>query len=163
MLLEEKIEFSGYLTGKAEKFYWKKATVFGACILWGGAVLMLPVIAAASRALGDWRFTVIFGLAILGLPLLGFLPKRKKAKFPLTPKRIHTDGEYIVSIGDKFTESKLISDARRVVDHGEFYELVFPFGNYSDKFICQKSLLREGTLEAFEALFEGKLIRKALK
>ena len=45
-------------------------------------------------------------------------------------------------------------------DH--FYFIKFPFGKYSDKFICQKSLLTQGTLEEFEALFEGKIERKSL-
>ena len=33
--------------------------------------------------------------------------------------------------------------------------MVFPFGKVSEKFICQKSLLSEGTLEDFEKLYIG--------
>jgi hypothetical protein len=31
------------------------------------------------------------------------------------------------------------------------------------KFICQKDLLTEGTLEEFESLFEGKIIKKKIE
>ena len=63
--------------------------------------------------------------------------------------------------GEKFTESAAIEDVVKLVDYGEFYDLSFPFGKLNDKFVCQKSLLSKGTLEEFEALFEGKIIRKA--
>ena len=53
----------------------------------------------------------------------------------------------------------MISDAKQLRDFGEFYEIVFPFGKVSDKFICQKNLLTQGTLEEFEKLFEGKTTR----
>lgn len=54
----------------------------------------------------------------------------------------------------------MIKDVKNVYDHGEFYDLVFPFGKISGKFICQKNLLTEGTLAEFEALFDGKIVRK---
>ena len=54
----------------------------------------------------------------------------------------------------------MISDVKKVVDHGEFYELSFVFGKVSDKFICQKSLLTKGTLEEFKAMFGDKVYRK---
>ena len=77
----------------------------------------------------------------------------------MTPKKIFVQDEYIVCTADKWTEAKAVSDVKVVRDFGEFYDLVFPFGNASEKFVCQKSLLSKGTLEDFEALFEGKLER----
>ena len=78
----------------------------------------------------------------------------------LLPKKIYVEDEYIVCVGEAYEESKFIDDVAKVIDHGEFYELVFPFGNASDKFICQKGLLTKGTLEEFEQLFSGKITRK---
>ena len=88
------------------------------------------------------------------------IPKSKKEQLALTPKRIFVDGESIVSIADKYSESRLICDAKELRDFGEFYEIVFPFGKFSEKFICQKNLLTKGTLEQFESLFSNKIVRR---
>ena len=77
----------------------------------------------------------------------------------MLPKRIYTRDNHIVCVADKYTDSKLISDVTKVLDHGEFYELCFPFGKISEKFICQKSLLFKGSLGAFERLFKGKIVK----
>ncbi len=76
------------------------------------------------------------------------------------PKRIYTDNEFIAVETDKEGEFAKISDVKKVVDHGEFYELIFPLGKVGKKYICQKNLLTKGTLEEFESLFEGKIERK---
>ena len=77
----------------------------------------------------------------------------------LLPKRIYSDGESITCVGANYIESKLIGDETLVRDFGEFYELVYPFGKISDKFICQKDLLTQGTIEDFEALFKNKIVK----
>ena len=66
----------------------------------------------------------------------------------------------IVCVADKYVESKLLSDVKQVRDFGAFYDVVFPFGKYSEKFVCQKDLLTIGTIEDFEKLFEGRIVRK---
>lgn|GEM_PF-2504130 len=66
---------------------------------------------------------------------------------------------------------KTISDVRKVIDYGEWYEIVFygrKNGYYADEknllyCICQKDLIVTGTIEDFEKLFEGKIIRKHKK
>ena len=75
----------------------------------------------------------------------------------MLPKRIVADEESITCTTDKEIVTKWITDVKQVIDHGEFYELVFPFGKISTNFICQKELLTKGTLEQFERLFEGKI------
>lgn len=47
-----------------------------------------------------------------------------------------------------------------VRDFGEYYVLIFrDSGNFS-QIICQKDLLTNGTIEQFEELFDGKIVRK---
>jgi hypothetical protein len=47
-----------------------------------------------------------------------------------------------------------------VRDFGEYYVLIFRgLGNFS-QIICQKDLLTNGTIEQFEELFDGKIVRK---
>lgn len=50
----------------------------------------------------------------------------------------------------------MIEDINTVYDYGEYYQL----WEAGDLFVCQKDLLVQGTIEEFEKIFEGKIIRK---
>ena len=64
-------------------------------------------------------------------------------------------GEYRKGAG-----SRSIDDVKKVIDMGEFYDIIFYFPNQWANCICQKDLLVEGTIEEFEKLFEGLIVRK---
>ena len=154
------IEFKGYISGPAEKAFWRKSRK----IVFAGYLVVLPAIFPMLFLFGNLfqskTFVYAFAIFFALVPLTLFIPKGKKEKQEMTPKRIYINGEHIVCVADRYTDSKFISDVKKVIDHGEFYELCFPFGKTSEKFICQKDLLVKGTLEEFEALFEGKSERK---
>ena len=67
--------------------------------------------------------------------------------------------KHIVCITDRYEEIRKLKDVKRVTDRGEHYEIDFVYGRLSSSFVCQKTLLSKGTLEKFEALFEGKLVK----
>ena len=154
------VEFNGYLTGAAEKHFRKKSRILGRNILLFAAILVLPMIWQIAKWVRSWEVLLWYALALVCSYLLCLIPQRKKVQLSMTPKRIFADEDYIVCVADSYSESKLIGDVKTVRDFGEFYDITFPFGNASEKFVCQKSLLSKGTLEAFEALFEGKIIRQ---
>lgn len=56
-------------------------------------------------------------------------------------------------------EVKYLKDIKKIVDMGNWYKLYFYFPHKSDLFVCQKSLLVQGTLTEFETLFKDKIIR----
>ena len=64
--------------------------------------------------------------------------------------RQHTKGE----------THRSINSVTRVLDYGEWYYLLFEFDSRDIYFVCQKSLLTKGSLEEFEALFEGKIEKR---
>ena len=66
----------------------------------------------------------------------------------------------IVSSGEKVAEVKNLNQVKKVVDFGEWYKIFFIFPYKSQRFVCQKDLLVQGTIEEFEAVFEGKIVRK---
>lgn len=155
------VEFNGYISGKSEKYYWNKSRrIVQICFLLA-ALVLLPMMVILSLNFKSWWILIAHCLLyFIGVPVLTIIiPIGKKQRFDFTPKRIFTNGDYIVCEGNKYKESRLIYDVRKVIDHGEFYELLFPFGKKSEKFICQKELLSKGTLEEFEALFIGKIQR----
>lgn len=154
------IEFNGYLTGTAEKYFHKKVQSFGRKLLFIGMSLVLPLIISIASWTHRWGLILAYIGMYFAVPPLVSILRSEKEMVAMTPHKIFVQDEYIVCVADKYTEAKAISDVKVVRDFGEFYDIAFPFGNVSEKFVCQKSLLSKGTLEDFEALFEGKIERK---
>ena len=154
------IEFKGYLTGPAEKGFVRKTRKFG---LIGCAMVMpfaMPIAIFMSYSLlHDPAFVYAMLGGLLFMVVILFIPKGKKEHFALLPKRVYINDNHIVCVADRYTDSKLVSDVKKVIDHGEYYELCFPFGKASEKFFCQKNLLTRGSLREFETLFKGKIQR----
>lgn len=152
------IEFNGRINGEAEKRFLYRARVLGQNILLIGLLLVSPTFVFIAVKFNYWPFLLWFFIMFLAIILLSRIPKGKKEIEKIIPKKIFVQDEYIVCVANSYTESRLLSDVKLVRDFGEFYELVFPLGKVSDKFICQKDLLTKGTLEEFEALFGDSLV-----
>ena len=156
------IEFTGYLTGSAEKRLYKRIVLFRQNMLLASILLIsFPLIRMTSAIhLQNLTIKILAGSIIL-IPLILRLPMSEKEKLQVKPKRIYTteDG-YLICITDKFQEVRGIHDVKCVYDRGEYYELRFPFGKVSVNYICQKSLLTQGSIEEFESLFGDKIKNK---
>jgi len=148
------IEFNGYISGAAKKGFWRTNRIMGLKIIFIACLLVFPGILIWSLKTENWNIAIFSGVLLVTLPLVSLIPREKKA---LTPKYIVIDEEFITCKTDTSGEVRCIEDVKEVKDHGEFYELVFPLGKVSSYFICQKDLLTKGTLEEFEALFDGKI------
>ena len=153
------IEFNGFLTGNAEKFLRKKDLAFGRICYLSAWLIVLPMIIYCSIKLQSWSILIMYGVTIGIAPLMKFFPQSEKEKRQLTPYLIYVEDGYIISKSEKNEEYRALQDVDVVYDHGEFYELKFPFGKVSNNFICQKSLLTKGTLEDFETLFADKIVK----
>ncbi len=154
------IEFDGYIMGSAEKYFFKKIKRLSLKLIYGSLLLPLPGVIILSLQYNFWVLLGVYSSMFITAPLCFCFPKSKKEKKAIKPKRIFTEDEYIIAVTDKCEDIKRISDVKEVYDFGEFYELVFPFGKVSEKFICQKDLLTKGSLKEFEALFECPIKRK---
>ncbi len=156
------LEFNGYLTGVAEKRYHKRMRTLGQGIVGGGLLLVFPGVLCFAIRLRDWEVIAFFLGASVCIWLLTLIPKNKKERKSITPKKICIKDGYMVCVADQYTETRQIKDVKLVKDFGEYYEVCFPFGKLSDKFICQKSLLTKGSVQEFESLFNGKIRKKHL-
>ena len=70
------------------------------------------------------------------------------------------DNGKIVSKGKKFEYAQTVQNVTKVVDHGAWYELYLDNRQNRGFYICEKSLLQTGTLDDFEEIFKGKIVRK---
>ena len=153
------IEFKGYLTAGAKKHFFKRVVNFWRNIFLFGFCMVLPTVIMFAIRLQMWSILIgclVMILIIIALPCL--LPKLDKDKS--LPKRILIQDDIVLCVSDEATESRYIAEVKEVRDYGEYYDLVFPLGKPSPNFVCQKNLLTQGSLEEFEALFEGKIVKK---
>lgn len=153
------IEFNGYLTGAPKKFLFKKliscfqnATIFAFTMVLPFIILLVKTFEALSIL---YLYLAFFLCLMIVYRII--IPKASKSAIP---KRIYIMDDKMVCIADNFTENRSVELVRKVFDYGEFYFISFYFGKISCYFICQKSLLTQGTIEDFEKLFDGKIVRK---
>ena len=158
-----KIEFSGMLDGAAKKFAVKRANkslmqLF--LLIWVG---LLP----ATLFLFTYNNFVCRMLAWMGAGVLGLSTVLIVGTLIVNAARgnrnvcdcsvVIEDGEISYRTG-KTSDKKPVDKALKVVDYGEFYYILFAESFAAvDDCICQKSLLRSGTTEEFEKLFEDKI------
>lgn len=89
----------------------------------------------------------------------------KKGIIEDLPTRVTIDDEALrrYGNGEENYAGREIIDVKKVIDRGNFYEIIFYFPHKDCFFICQKNLIVEGTIEEFEELFADRLVRKIRK
>ena len=150
------IVFDGHIGSAAKKCRRSRERKMGLVLCLCGMLGIIPMMLFISRVFPAFNIWYLYGAVVLVLPLMILIPSSSD----YLPKRIVLDDDHITSYSEKLIDTKYIEDVKEVRDHGTFYELVFPRGNISHQYFCQKDLLTQGTLEEFEAMFEGKISRE---
>jgi hypothetical protein len=155
-----KIEFKGELSESCKRFLIKKQIKIQAIASLFATALFLPII-----VLGAFLWNEIFiiaGSPLILIVIFSMLPPGKNAQKLFVPKCIYFDLEEgtVVHQCEKKERFHMISSINKIIDCGEWYYLTFNFSDRDLYFVCQKSLLTKGSLEDFEALFEGKIERR---
>lgn len=153
------IDFAGQISGEAEKHFLKRTSSLEQVITLVGMCFPLPIIVFLSLRMRSWMIFGVYAVLVVLFLLMLLIPKSKKERQAITPKRIYLEYEEIICVTNRHAEARKISDVKYVRDYGAFYELGFPFGKISRNFICQKDLLVNGMIEEFESLFEDKIVR----
>lgn len=159
------VEFKGKISEDIKKnIYQRRLRVMGLIMLVFVAVFgicMFTVIffdgKISSRENGYISDVLIMmgGCTLLAIWLL-VAPYSKKQRGIDWEFRIKITEENIsvVNVTDNVRIRKPIGKIKSVSDNGEYYLLRYAL---IDSFICEKSLLINGTLEEFESLFSGKI------
>lgn len=153
-----RIEFTGALTGAVEKKFWKLSRYISCQMFLMVLATMAPICIFLSIRYKTWLLALLFVFCVAFILLVVHIPKSQKEKQETVPYRVFTDGEIITSVSIRYNETRHLREVIKVKEYPEFYELVFSFPRISEKFICQKDLLSQGTLEEFETLFNGKIV-----
>ena len=152
------IEFRGEMSENCRRYVFKKERKMGvivASII--SSVFCIPIIILAI--IWDWIFSIAIIVPVLTVILANLTPKQKS--YPLIfPDKIIIDKSRLESRSTKFHISKTMDQVKRVIDRGEWYHIFFFDRPWNSRFVCQKDLLVQGTIEEFEKLFEDKIIRR---
>ena len=155
-------EFKGTVSKSIQKYIVNQQRRLLTTLFVISSLVLSPCFFVFPAIIGSERWVengicATFGIISLVILWFRLIPLPSKTKEKWCFNHIFFDGEYIVGIyPDGREQFSLISDAKYVKDHGEYYEVFYARAVI---FCCQKDLLVSGTLEEFEALFEGKIVR----
>lgn len=151
------IEFKGELSAKCRNYILHKEVRMGFIVTFTVAIIFLIPIMLLT-ILWDW-IAMFAVLPFVMLVLFSLVRPSKKSYGVILPNRITIDENAIVSEGNKFYYECPILEVKKVVDMGEWYHIFFNFKYRNMRFVCQKNLLVEGSIEEFEKIFAGKIIK----
>lgn len=155
------IEFRGLLSKKAASFYYyRKLTLFFIWFLTGccGAI---PFMLFMRVLVGELAYLIFGGVVIIILSFFAVfvLPVFKNKCVQNGPKLICIGTELMVETKDA-KEIRKFDNVTKIKEYRDFYVIYFNRRFNTFEFVCQKDLLTTGTLREFEALFDGKIVRK---
>ena len=153
------IEFNGYLTGTSQKFFCKQIVKLQQKIILFTLIpifiILMIVFYLVFDVIALYPEVIISEIILSALALLLPNIQTKKEKEKITPQKVYIENDMIVSKSNAMVDTRFMKDVKEVRDYGEFYYFVFKA--YSYRFVCQKDLLTQGTIEEFENLFAGKI------
>jgi len=157
------IEFNGELSNECKKSVRRKGikVIVFACVIFI-LVFCIPTIIVAI-VLKTWfiPIAIIIVIVIAGIGLaLGFSFEIVKILRLNGLIKIDIEQGTITFSNKQDYINKHILQVKKVVDKGNWYDICFYFGYKSGTITCQKNLITKGTIEEFEKLFEGKIVRK---
>lgn len=152
------IEFKGKISAKCKKYILRRESETA---LKGGliaiSIFFVPIIIYSF--LVNWIF-------VIGLPVLGFIlfcaamPPLGKSQEKILPTHLIIDDDEIISESPFFSYVRSFSEVKQVLDMGEWYHIIFFYPARNPRFVLQKDLIVQGTIEEFEKLFEDYLVVK---
>lgn len=104
-----------------------------------------------------WLVFLIPLLFFLSIPLF---PLGEKTLDMIIPKKIIITNNMIINEGNNFKSTRNVSDIKKIIDYGDYFQIYFKWPKKTYKFLCQKNLIVEGTINDFEEKFKNKIIKK---
>ncbi len=81
-------------------------------------------------------------------------------RFGQTQVKIEQNEIEIIRIRTNETTCRTFDDINKILDYGDYYRIVFYVLSKKVLCICEKSLIKQGTIEEFEELFKDYIVRK---
>lgn len=152
------IKFCGIMTEDNKKFIIKKEKLifFLASII----PILIGIALTTTAAIKINLIWLTFFIPLIFFLCIPLFPIGKKTMDLMIPTKISINNNSVICEGNNFKCSRNLLDIKKVIDYGNFYQIYFKWPKKSYKFLCQKDLLVEGSLEDFEKMFPNKIIKK---
>lgn len=154
------IEFSGEFSEKNKNYLLKQNSMVGFLASLVVAIIFGIIIITIAAIYDFWIITIFLIVLVFLIAIATMAPyiQKKKTLNLLLPKKISIDenGNIYFDL-DSHTISRSINDIKEIIDTDESYYIKFRFPKVSG-FICQKDLLKNGTIEQFEQIYKYKII-----
>ena len=150
------IIFEGQISGKCKKEVLRKGAK--SSFIGGLITSIIFTIPTVIFALKINLIILLFLLVLIPFPFLAALPPKEKYYPMIFPSKVTIDtqtGEMTTQSSQFYAESS-IAEVVKVLDKGEWYLIYVK--SKDGRFICQKDLLTNGTLDEFEKFFKDKLV-----
>ena len=164
------IEFNGSISEKCQKYFSKKLTLryllFFGIVFLSIFAIVFPLCFTKSK----WEYSIMItaGLCATLMSIAGFnLNKKKFSGSMRVNMQLTINAEQMScalhSLKSNQCINKTINDVKKVIDFGDGYLICFSCFEITNAWLCQKDLLVQGSIDDFERLFEGKIVRKPIK
>lgn len=151
------IKFCGELSHNSKMFLIKlekRTLLLSALIV--DLIASIPIILLTIYF--DWVFALAF-FPLFIIMLIPIMPLNEKRCNLIFPKTIFIKEDIIICKGKGFEVSNQVDVVKKIIDNGDWYQIYFKFPYKSLRYLCQKNLLTEGSLEEFEELFKDKIVK----
>lgn len=152
--------FKGEIKEENKKQILKKQILYVSAITIVMATILNVIFIVISIITKEYFLLFFIVPFLYVIAVLAALPPSKKRHDLIFPTMISISGNTIRSQSVKFDYVRKISHVKKVIKTNNYYQICFLFPHKNSTFICQTDLLDEGSLEEFESLFKGKIIKK---
>lgn len=156
------IEFKGELSGECKAFILHNHQIVDLFI---GVFATTPFIIVSIFMSIQVDLIYILGTLIcIGIIIAGYIVKPKgKLLDDLLTCRVRIYEKSIILESLKAYSELKSDDVTKIIDYGNFYKICFCFPHSGALYPCQKNLITQGSIEEFETLFEGLIIKRKFK
>ena len=150
------IVFEGQISGKCKEGVLRKGAKNS--FIGGLITSILFAIPTVVLALKIDLIILLFFLVIIPFPFLAAIPPKEKYYPMIFPSKVTIDTQTgrMTTQSSQFYAESSIGEVVKVSDEGEWYLIYVK--SKEGRFICQKDLLTNGTLDEFEKKFKDKLV-----
>lgn len=151
------IEFRGEISEKSRHYIVKKESqhaMIGMGIVSGVACVPIVILAITWH----WVIAIAIPALVLAVILAG-VPVKKNNHSLIIPEKVIIDNDIIISESTKFHFERMVSQVKKVVDMGDWYHIYFCYRYRNPRFICQKDLITQGSIEEFEKMFANIIVK----
>lgn len=155
------IEFCGILSDECKICTAKRIAKSEGILFLIVSIIISAIVIAVGIIKGTWIYSLIITAIFIVVTVIAFIPSKRLLRLKISTQLMIDNDTVSRSVvgGNGALATKPIKKVKKILDYGDWYYIIFRFGDMSNSWVCQKNLIVKGTNEEFEKIFEGKIKR----